>query len=68
MPDMNKIRDLYMQRRVAEDKYYELRDAKSDGCCHDLPLYKIVAYDNSILAAADELRRIGAEIDQEFKR
>ena len=48
-------RELYNKYMKAEDEYYKLRDAKSDGCCHGMSLYEVLAYDNKIIAAAEAL-------------
>jgi hypothetical protein len=58
------MRSLFDQRRAAEDKYLELRDAKSNGCCWGLPLRDVLIYDDSIMAAKAEIDRIDAEINQ----
>ena len=45
-------RELYDKYMKLVDEYYKLRDAKSDGCCHGMYLYEVIAYDNKIEAAA----------------
>ena len=46
----------------ALDEYLELRDAKSNGCCHGWPISKIIEYDNRIEAAAERLKDARAEV------
>ena len=41
--------------RVAENKYLELRDAKSNGCCAHMDLIEVLNYDHQILRAFNEL-------------
>ena len=45
--------ELYNRYMSAVKEYYRLRDAKSNGCCHGMSLYEVMAYDSKIIAAAD---------------
>ena len=48
-------RELYNRYMNAVNTYYKLRDAKSNGCCHGMSLYEVMAYDSKIIAAANEM-------------
>ena len=47
--------ELYNRYMTAVNEYYKLRDAKSNGCCHGMSLYEVMAYDSKIIAAANAM-------------
>lgn len=51
----DRIRELYRLRDKAEAAYLDLRDAKSNGCCHGFSIPQVLAYDDKILAARDNV-------------
>lgn len=62
MVGYEKLKELWQRRDAASTKYLELRDAKSNGCCYGLTIPQIVAYDMKIESAAEEVKKIDAEI------
>lgn len=42
---------LYNELNNAQDDYLKLRDAKSNGCCHEMSIREILAYDELIMEA-----------------
>ena len=41
-------RELYDKYIKLVSEYYNLRDAKSDGCCYEMSLSEVIEYDNKI--------------------
>jgi hypothetical protein len=68
---MERLEALRAEVRAAEDAYYELRDAKSNGCCAGMNVLQVDAYDCKIIDAADKVRTTRARYDEaraEFAR
>lgn len=50
------LKELRKTEDAAAREYLELRDAKSNGCCHGLSIMDVLAYDARIMKAADKLK------------
>lgn len=61
-PGHEELKELWRRRDAARDKYLELRDAKSNGCCHGMTIPEVLRYDEQIMSAAKEVDLIDAEI------
>lgn len=60
--------DKWKAMRAAEDKYLELRDAKSNGCLGFNPsILQVLAYDRKIEAAYAEYEKAKKEWAEELK-
>lgn len=53
---MSELRQLMTATSIAEDRYLELRDAKSNGCCVGMSIREVLAYDDNIMAAWADLQ------------
>lgn len=53
-----KIIDVHKRLNEARDKYLELRDAKSNGCCHGMTILQVMAYDRKITDAYKEVEKL----------
>lgn len=52
-----EILAIYKEADRLRDIYLELRDAKSDGCCHGMTVPEILKYDERIMAAHENMRK-----------
>ncbi len=52
-----EILAMYKEADRLRDIYLELRDAKSDGCCHGMTIPEILKYDARIMAAYENMRK-----------
>ena len=49
---------LYRDLNYAQDDYLDLRDAKSNGCCSNMSIREILAYDETVMEAHGGLMNI----------
>lgn len=52
-----EILAMYKEADRLRDIYLELRDAKSDGCCHGMTIPEILKYDARIMAAYENMAK-----------
>ena len=49
--------NLYNGYMEAIKEYQKLRDAKSNGCCHNMSLYEVLEYDHRIMVAVTAMNK-----------
>ena len=51
-----QLKELYKAEDAAAREYLELRDAKSNGCCHGKSMMEVLEYDALIMKAYQKLQ------------
>lgn len=64
MIDYKAYRAACAEEEQAYNEYMDLRDAKSNGCCHGYTIPQVLAYDAKIEAAARKLHLARAKISE----
>lgn len=54
---MGEMLELRKDSDFQRDLYLELRDAKSDGCCHRMSVSEVLAYDRTIMQAHERYQK-----------